>query len=113
MEDLPSYDHLFGATQHDRPPYIEKHDTQGISEPPIGHAPIESAGGFDPRDSLAAQEAPPRSPGRHLPPTPSTPSPRRATPSTPGSPVPASDPSRRPPPLRLPPRHSRLPCRAA
>jgi hypothetical protein len=58
VEDLPSYDHLFGATQHDRPSYIEKHDTQGISEPPIGHAPIESAGGFDPRDAIDQQEQP-------------------------------------------------------
>jgi hypothetical protein len=62
VEDLPSYDHLFGATQHDRPSYIEKHDTQGISEPPIGHAPIESAGGFDPRDSLAEQQPDPPAP---------------------------------------------------
>lgn len=57
VEELPSYDHLFGATQHDRPAYIEKHDTQGILEPPIGHAPIESAGGFDPRDAVEQQPA--------------------------------------------------------
>ena len=62
VEDLPSYDHLFGATQHDRSSYLEKHDTQGISEPPIGHAPIEAAGGFDPRDSRrrAGPTGPPR-----------------------------------------------------
>jgi hypothetical protein len=51
VEELPSYDHLFGATQHERPGYIEQHDTQGIVEPPIGHAPLEAAGGFDPADA--------------------------------------------------------------
>jgi hypothetical protein len=128
VEDLPSYDHLFGATQHDRPSYIEKHDTQGISEPPIGHAPIESAGGFDPRDSLAEQDAPPAPHPEHtLAPPPdtirpaapvaATPAPAAQGPTPPpargglidsvpwrsgGSNVPASDPAPRPAP-ELPP----------
>jgi hypothetical protein len=53
VDELPSYDHLFGATQHGRPDptvahYIEPHDTDSISEPGIGRAPIEAAGGFTP-----------------------------------------------------------------
>jgi hypothetical protein len=128
VEDLPSYDHLFGATQHDRPSYIEKHDTQGISEPPIGHAPIESSGGFDPCDSLAEQQ-PPASPEHTLapprdtihpgavpqPPVPQPPG--RAEPPAPpvkgglidsvpwrsgGSNVPAPDPAPRPTPTTPP-----------
>ena len=47
-DELPSYDHLFGATQHDRPAYIEQHDTGTIEEPPLGHSPIEAIGGYDP-----------------------------------------------------------------
>ncbi len=88
VEDLPSYDHLFGATQHDRPSYIEKHDTQGISEPPIGHAPIESAGGFDPRDAVDQQE-PPAHPEHTLAPPSDT-----ARPVTPaGQPAPPAPPA--------------------
>ncbi|KRF28848.1 FHA domain-containing protein [Phycicoccus sp. Soil802] len=95
VEDLPSYDHLFGATQHDRPSYLEQHDTQGISEPPIGHAPIEAAGGFDPRDSLAEQ-APPAHPEHTLAPPRDTiqPGARPAPPA--GSP--SADPAPLPPP---------------
>ena len=53
VEDLPSYDHLFGATQRGRPEtgaaqYIEAHDTDSISEPGIGQAPVAAAGGFSP-----------------------------------------------------------------
>jgi hypothetical protein len=40
VDELPSYDHLFGATQQGLPQYIEDHDTSNISEPTIGHAPI-------------------------------------------------------------------------
>jgi hypothetical protein len=79
VEDLPSYDHLFGATQHDRPAYIEPHDTQGIDEPPIGHAPIESAGGFDPRDAVERQPAQ-RHPDHTLAPPPDTGRPAPAPP---------------------------------
>lgn len=124
VEDLPSYDHLFGATQHDRPSYIEKHDTQGISEPPIGHAPIESAGGFDPRDSLAEQKPPAHPEHTLAPPRDTThpdavPQPSAAEPPPPpppvkgglidsvpwrsgGSNVPAPDPAPRPTPVTSP-----------
>ena len=103
VEDLPSYDHLFGATQHDRPSYIEKHDTQGIHEPPIGHAPIESAGGFDPRDALDQPDQPdqhgrgdrPQHPDHTLAPPRDTARPGTSgTPGTPASrPAPATPPA--------------------
>jgi hypothetical protein len=97
VEDLPSYDHLFGATQHDRPSYIEKHDTQGISEPPIGHAPIESAGGFDPRDAVDQQE-PPAHPEHTLAPPSDTARPGspagQPSPPVPGAPPAAPGPSK-------------------
>ena len=52
VEDLPSYDHLFGATEHVRPQprMIDPHDTHGLSEAPIGHTHHESAGGYVPRE---------------------------------------------------------------
>jgi hypothetical protein len=108
VDELPSYDHLFGATQHDRPAYIEQHDTGTISEPPIGHAPIESAGGFDPGSSRAGSEhtlAPPPhtlhpapQPGRDDEgnPRPGIP-PAAPAPSPAGPPSPAAPPS---PPAR-------------
>lgn len=94
VEELPSYDHLFGATQHDRPAYIEQHDTGTIEEPPIGHAPIESAGGFagGPPDPQQAEhtlappthtqapppvERPPAQPPAAAPPAPPAEPPRR------------------------------------
>jgi hypothetical protein len=73
VDELPSYDHLFGATQQDRPAYIEQHDTGTIDEPPIGHAPIESAGGYTsqepkPGDRTLAPPAQPQSPAPQPPP---------------------------------------------
>jgi hypothetical protein len=64
VEDLPSYDHLFGATQHGRPEagaarYLGAHDTDSLSEPGIGRAPIEAAGGFTPAHPESAQTLPP------------------------------------------------------
>ncbi|SES28506.1 FHA domain-containing protein [Pedococcus cremeus] len=64
VEELPSYDHLFGATQHGRPDpaeprYIEPHDTDSISEPGIGQAPVAAAGGFTEPTSRSDQTLPP------------------------------------------------------
>ncbi|TQJ48845.1 FHA domain-containing protein [Phycicoccus sp. SLBN-51] len=64
VEELPSYDHLFGATQHGRPDpaeprYIEPHDTDSIAEPGIGQAPVAAAGGFTEPTSRSDQTLPP------------------------------------------------------
>ncbi|MDF2145119.1 FHA domain-containing protein [Knoellia sp. p5-6-4] len=64
VEELPSYDHLFGATQHGRPDpavphYIEAHDTDSLSEPGIGQAPVAAAGGFSAPAPQADQTLPP------------------------------------------------------
>jgi hypothetical protein len=100
VEDLPSYDHLFGATEHVRPQprMIDPHDTQGLSEAPIGHTHHESAGGYVPKE--------PDSGGLTLPPPsdtqrPSTPG-RAAPPPPPAHPHPSTresseDPTRQDP----------------
>lgn len=82
-EDLPSYDHLFGATQHGRPSpgeqqgvstgapaqFLEPHDTDSISEPGIGQAPIEAAGGLVAGPATRSDQTlpPPTDTGRVLP----------------------------------------------
>jgi hypothetical protein len=59
VDELPSYDHLFGATQHGSPRYIEPHDSGALAELPIGEAPIEAAGGFSPAVPQADRTLPP------------------------------------------------------
>ncbi len=89
VDELPSYDHLFGATQQDRPAYIEQHDTGTIDEPPIGHAPIESAGGYasDASDHTLAPPAQTQSPAPQPPP--GQPSAAPAPQAPPAAPAPA------------------------
>lgn len=101
-EDLPSYDHLFGATQHGRPSpgeqqlvpgdapaqYLESHDTDSISEPGIGHAPIEAAGGLVAGPATRSDQTlpPPADTGRVLP---LLPAPAPSTGAAPARPLPA------------------------
>jgi len=96
VEELPSYDHLFGATQHGRPDpalpqYIEPHDTDSISEPGIGQAPVAAAGGFTPPTAGSDQT---------LPPPPDT---ERGRPATPAAPTAAAAPHVAAPPAQVPP----------
>jgi hypothetical protein len=92
VEELPSYDHLFGATQHGRPDpsgprFIEPHDTDSISEPGIGQAPVAAAGGFTEPTSRSDQTLPP--PADTERPRPVSPPPP-APPPRPERPAPAS-----------------------
>ena len=95
VEDLPSYDHLFGATEHVRPQprMIDPHDTQGLSEPAIGHTHHESAGGFVPAPAEGSG-------GLTLPPPSDTerpaPPPTPPTPPTPPSSAPKATQDDRP-----------------
>ncbi|GAB3441348.1 hypothetical protein GCM10027517_17240 [Phycicoccus ginsengisoli] len=46
VQDVPGYDYLFGAPgSTGTPPFLGNHDTGSLSEPPIGRAPMEEAGG--------------------------------------------------------------------
>jgi hypothetical protein len=89
LEELPSYDHLFGATQHGRPDpagprFIEPHDTDSISEPGIGQAPVAAAGGFTEPTPRSDQTLPPPNDTAHVrPPAP----PRVVTPPPPQQPA--------------------------
>ncbi|MFC8502942.1 FHA domain-containing protein [Pedococcus sp. NPDC057267] len=48
VQDVPGYDYLFGAPgSTGTPPFLGDHDTGSLSEPPIGRAPMEEAGGLD------------------------------------------------------------------
>ena len=59
VQDVPGYDYLFGAPgSTGTPPFLGNHDTGSLSEPPIGRAPMEEAGGLD--DASAHTLPPPQ-----------------------------------------------------
>jgi hypothetical protein len=83
VQDVPGYDYLFGAPgSTGTPPFLGNHDTGSLSEPPIGRAPMEEAGGLD--ESSAHTLPPPQHTQQGRPATPPVPGSAGSRPATSG-----------------------------